>query len=428
MKTADQKKAEKRADKSAKLISRVSAHGYNPFLFAIGACVVSFKENDAAALLDMCMKKRLNYRSLSAFTNIDGERRTIMFCTLGTYKRMLKSLTVSELDIDIRLEKGIGLPFLFQRYKYRVGAFAGFFIMCAIIYASLCVVWDIRIVGNDSVSELEIIRELDEAGLSVGKRINMLDVDEIENRMLIKSDSISWVSINIIGTVANIEVREKQKIPDTVEAKPSNLVAAQNGEIVSLEVYTGKPVVKIGDIVSKGDILVSGIYDSLNFGFRLRPSRGKIFAKTSHRIEVEIPYEYQEKVYTGSEITENKLIFFSNSIKLSKNSGNLPLNCDTIKESNVFSLAGEKDMPIMLESVRHLEYKYESATRTCDEATELAFRELESDLYRYTKDAALISKSIKTEIGASSVKLICNILIIEDIAENVEFEYNILGN
>ncbi len=428
MKAADQKKAEKRADKSAKPISRVAAHGYNPFLFTVGTCVISFKETDAAALLDMCMKKRRTYRSLSAFTSIDGERRAIMFCTLGTYKRILKDLTDSEINIEIKLERGIGLPFLFKRYKYRVGAFAGFFIMCAIIYSSLCVVWDIRIVGNDNVSELEVIRELEGAGLSVGKRIDMLDVDEIENRMLIKSDNISWVSINIIGTVANVEVREKQKVPDKIEAKPSNLIATQNGEIVSLEVYTGKPVVKIGDIVSKGDILVSGIYDSPNFGFRLRPSRGKIFAKTSHRIEIEIPYEYQEKVYTGSEIRENKLIFFSNSIKLSKNSGNLPPNCDTIRESNIFSLVSEKDMPIVFESVRHLEYKYENSTRTCDEATELAYRELESSLYKYTKDAALVSKSIKTEIGEDSVRLTCDIQIIENIAENIEFEYNILGN
>lgn len=428
MKTASKEKAEQRAEKPQKIVRAVASSGYNPFLFTVGACVISFKETDAAALLDMCMKKGYSYRSLSVLTDVNGERRAIMFCTLMTYKRILKDLADSEINIKIKLERGIGLPFLFKRYKYRVGAFAGFFIMCAIIYASLCVIWDIRIVGNNSISELEVIRELEEAGLSVGKKIGMLDVDEIENKMLINSESISWVSINIIGTVANVEVREKQAVPDRTEAKPSNLIATQNGEIVSLEVYTGKPVVKIGDIVSKGDILVSGIYDSPNFGFRLRPSRGKIFAKTDHRIEIEISYRYQAKVYTGVEIRENKLIFFSNVIKLSKNSGNLPPDCDTIKESNIFSLVSERDMPIVFESVRHLEYKYETATRTCDEATELAYRELESSLYKYTKDAALVSKSIKTEIGEDSVKLTCDIQIIEDIAQNIEFEYDILGN
>lgn len=426
--TSNNEKTARQSKKFQKIVNKVASSGYDPFLFAMGSCVISLKESDAAALLDMCMKKRLAYRSLSVFTDTDGERRAIMLCTLGTYRRILKSLIASELNIEIKLERGVGIPFLFKRYKYRVGAFAGFFIMCAIIYASLCVVWDIRIVGNDSVSEIEVIRELEDAGLSVGKKIGMLDVDEIENRMLISSDSISWVSINIIGTVANVEVREKQKAPDKIEAKPSNLIATQNGEIISLEVYTGKPVVKIGDIVSKGDILVSGIYDSPNFGFRLRPSIGKIFARTEHSIEIEIPYEYPSKVYTGVEIRENKLIFFSNIIKLSKNSGNLPTNCDTIKESNIFSLVSERDMPIVFESVRHLEYKYEPATRTCDEAIELAYRELESSLYRYTKDAALVSKSIRTEIGEDSIKLTCDIQIIEDIAQNVEFEYDILGD
>lgn len=412
----------------AEVVRRVAASGYDPFIFACGGCVISFKECDAAALLDMCMKSGLMYRSLSTFTDVDGERRAVMLCTLGAYRRILKSPVVSEGGIEARLERRIGLPFILKRYRYRFGIFVGFIIMCAIIYASLGVIWDVRVVGNDSVSELEVISELEKVGLSVGKRIKALDIDETENRLLINSDSLAWVSINLIGTVANVEVIEKQSAPQTAKAKPSNLVAKQNGEIVALEVYTGHPSVKLGDIVSKGDILVSGIYDSPNFGFRLRPSRGKVFAKTAHRIEIEIPYEYRKKVYTGVEIRENKLIFFSNIIKLSKNSGNLPSSCDTIKESKIFSLFGGENMPITLETVRYLEYGYEDTVRTCEEALELAFDELEVELCAYTEDAALVSKSTRTEIGEASVRLICDIRIIEDIAENVEFEYDILGS
>lgn len=85
-------------------------------------------------------------------------------------------------------------------------------------------------------------------------------------------------------------------------------------------------------------------------------------------------------------------------------------------------------MPITLETVRYLEYGYEDTVRTCEEALELAFDELEVELCAYTEDAALVSKSTRTEIGEASVRLICDIRIIEDIAENVEFEYDILGS
>lgn len=398
---------------------KVLRDAFNPFLFLVGLCAVSFPIDRSSEILNICRKNGINFRRLTAYESREG-RRGAFSLLLSDHKKLCQAFGE---DCPIRLEKSVGIPMLLKRYRYRPGIFIGIVIMILIIFISFGFVWDIRISGNDTISDLDIIRELGTAGLTTGKRIASLDIDEIENTMLKASDKISWISINLRGTVANIEVREKTEKPQQASKKPSNLIASEKGEVVLLEVYSGKVAVKIGDIVNVGDILVSGIYDSQSLGVRFRRSVGSVFARTEHIIEIEIPYEYTEKVYTGKKITESQLFFFSNLIKFSKNYGNIPHTCDKISTRSIMTLIRGKNLPVILESVTYLEYVEEDRQRSADEACLIAFNRLEEELYTYTKDSQLLSKNISTDIGEESVKLTCHITIIEDIAKTQEFDF-----
>jgi similar to stage IV sporulation protein len=257
---------------------------------------------------------------------------------------------------------------------------------------------------------------LKECGVAIGARKNALDIDVIENRVLIFSDDISWISINILGNVAEVEIREREIIEDTEYMTAANLVAEREGIIEYFEDTRGKVAVDIGEAVSEGELLVGGIYGTEEEGFRYTVARGRVLARTEREFLVEIPLEYEKKVYTGRAFTEKYLIFFKKEVKFYGNSGNLCASCDTIDTVEYFSALEGTELPFGIRTVRHLEYEYRTEQRSVEEATELAYYTLRCKIEREIPDAELLSKKISFDIGESFYRLECKMSVIEDIA------------
>jgi similar to stage IV sporulation protein len=146
-----------------------------------------------------------------------------------------------------------------------------------------------------------------------------IDCRELENRLLRASPDISWVSVNLRGTVANVQVRERQVGQSALSPEDVNLVAACDGIISSVRLLTGEVVVKPGQEVRRGELLISGVRDSKAHGYSVVGARGEVMAQTEHTEIVRIPLQEEQKVYTGEEKCEKSIIFFKKSIKFSKN-------------------------------------------------------------------------------------------------------------
>ena len=91
---------------------------------------------------------------------------------------------------------------------------------------------------------------------------------------------------------------------DTSEKHPADLIASTDGVITNLITRTGVPQVHIGDIVTKGTLLVSGQIALLNdsgevTGYRYEHADADIFADTQLTYLDELPYLHKEKLYTG---------------------------------------------------------------------------------------------------------------------------------
>ena len=67
-------------------------------------------------------------------------------------------------------------------------------------------------------------------------------------------------------------------------------------------------------------------------------------------------------------------------------------------------------------------YHLEERQRSAEEALELCYRELELQLSGLSGDIQLLQKEITTEVGESSVVLVCTLTCIENIAVVQEFE------
>ena len=382
--------------------------------FLQGYAILRFAREYAEQVLNLCMRYGVVYLDGGS----DSEYLRLCLRT-GHAKRLC--VQAEHRGIAFEVEKKGGVPQLFRRLLARPGLIAGALCALCVIVASECFVFDIRVTGNQTLTSSEVKQLLQQEGFGLGTFIPGVDTDRLENRVMLNSDRIAWLSVNIRGNVANVELVE-QRLPNPIPALlPAHVVAARSGEVVAVEMYRGNVLVSAGQQVQKGEILIAGVYDSQTLGFRFTRASGKVLARTVHEFEVFVPYEYEKKVYTGEILEKKSIFFFSFPIKVFESTGNWGMVCDKIDIVDNFSLWAKVDLPLYVHTERYLPYQTERATHSSEAALLLAHREMNEKLAHLLQEGELLDKRIDTEIGDEGVTLRATVTCIVDIAAQQEF-------
>lgn len=387
----------------------------NVSYFLMGYVRIMCDSENITALLNLCMHKDLPYSDFEVTSR--GFEMTFRLCV---YKKLMREADRHGLSFSVVKKRGI--PCFLARYRYRFGIFIGIVLAVAMIYSSRNFVWRIDVTGNKVLTTAEIKQALSQYGFGIGTYIPSVNTDKIENRVLIDSDTISWISVNITGNTATVEVRERQKANGKGDYRPANVIAKKSGTVEEVMVYNGLVVANAGKFVNKGDLLISGIYDSAIVGFRHTRASGKIMARTVSEYYVEIPLEYESKRYTGGEIYDKYLNFFDYSINISKNYGKEGALYDKIYIVDNFSLPGGVVTPFEILTVKYLEYETVTLRRSAEEAEALAYFELSEQLSEMAEDTVILKKTVTPLVTERSYAIYCTVVAVEDIAEISEFE------
>lgn len=150
-----------------------------------------------------------------------------------------------------------GLPFVISRLRRRKALVAGALLFAISIYLLSSVVWFVEVRGNQDVSEAEVLSTAQRAGLQRGTIKWTLQKAAVEEAVREQLPAVSWVAVYIKGTKVVIEIAEKT-LPDDESIGPAHLVASKEGLIKEVLVLSGYPLVKEGDTVLKGQVLISG--------------------------------------------------------------------------------------------------------------------------------------------------------------------------
>ena len=152
----------------------------------------------------------------------------------------------------VKIEKKKGLPFLLHRYKKRK-IFIGLLIAITLIIFGLSnFVWNIEIIGENSISKEELLNDLSQYGIKIGILKTKVNTKEMINNIRLNRDDIAWVGMKIKGTNIIVEVVEADKKPDIVdENEYCNIISDKAGLITKINVQNGTALVKEGDIVKK---------------------------------------------------------------------------------------------------------------------------------------------------------------------------------
>ncbi len=239
------------------------------------------------------------------------------FAVASDYKRM-RPIT-KPTGVRIRVQSKHGVPFIIRRYRKRAGLFAGLMIFMMIPIFMSGFIWTIEVKGNEKLESGIILEALEEVGLKPGVYRRTLDARELERRMMLAIDELSWIAINIQGSNAVVNIQERTPPPAKIddEKKPANVVAARTGQIKRMEVYDGQPLLKAGDSVMKGEIIVSGITEDKHGNSLVKQARALVIAWVPESVSITVPLERVTKLPVGEPVKHRYLELFSIRIPIS---------------------------------------------------------------------------------------------------------------
>jgi len=186
-------------------------------------------------------------------------------------------------------------------------------------------IWHIEIVGNETVKTEEILKILERENIKKGIIKYRIDEDYVEYMLLKEFDILSYLSIEIEGTKLTIEVKERDLPPEIIdENTPCNIVASKKGVIEKVIARNGKAVVKKGDVVEEGQVLITGIIsDEFSENVMYVHAEGEVLARTLYSYKVEEPIEKTVKEETGEVFQRRELKIGDRGIQFIK--GDIPL-------------------------------------------------------------------------------------------------------
>ena len=206
-----------------------------------------------------------------------------------------------------------GLPFLSVGMKKRKVFLAGIIISLGFWLVMSAHIWTIRLTGNYYITEDVFMDFLTENGITHGMKKSKVPVEDLEKAIRNQFPIVTWTSVKVDGSKLLIQIKEnellkeeEQPVGQEKEEKGFDLVAQTDGIIVSIVTRSGVPLVKEGQEVKKGDILVQGAIPILSEDgtvcrYEFCEADADIMLECRKTYVEEMPLFYREKNYSGRE-------------------------------------------------------------------------------------------------------------------------------
>ena len=326
-------------------------------------------------------------------------------------------------EVKIKIIHKEGFYFLILKHAKRKLFFLTAFLCLLLLWISSHFLWGIKIEGNQTITNDLITDYLREHGIHYGMPLSKIPIYELKTDIRDTYDEIKWVSIYLKGTFLQITLKENDTVkPDTnFSSTYSDLIAGENGIVDSILVRQGTPMVKVGDEVAKGDILISGKVDILADDYTIQETYlcnadGDVCLTYDYPIQEQISFEYLVKEYTGRNIQQKDLYLKNSLIKIPHLK--IPyIKYDSVTETMNLPLFDILSIPINIKQTTYREYQmirkkynYSEAEKLLNEKLDKIFLSLEE------KGVQIIEKNVKistnsahlTATGHLKLKSCCN--------------------
>ncbi len=336
-------------------------------------------------------------------------------CPAGLYPLLCE--TAAENGGELEIIKKRGLRFLLERLKGRWGILTGAVVGIMLISFLSGFIWNIEVTGNEKLSDAEILSFLEKNGFHEGVWAKSADLDSLENLLLASFDDIAWAQINRSGTYARVEIGEGVFPPDTVNKDEyCNLTAKKDGVIIKAVVYDGWQRADTGDAAVKGDLLISGVYESENGENRFAHARGEYIARVKEPFSLTVNRNQQEKKYIGKKIFKSLFVF---GLKIPLYIGSSRVKSSDESTDIKYVILNERRLPLGIITKTSRIYAVETKALTDGELTALVNKEAEKKLKKEFFEYEIIEAKLDTNLGVNSAEVSGYVLCNENIGEEI---------
>ena len=315
----------------------------------------------------------------------DVQWQTAERFTLRTTREGARLLEAAATETDAVLQRldERGAPLVLRRMRRRYVLWAALAAAVVLLWYGNTFIWEFQVTGNDTVPTEKILRALENNGVTIGTRALSFDQEELRNHVLLELGDISWLSVNVKGCTAHVQVVERKRPPEIVDReKRANVVAARAGLVTKVEALDGQAMVMAGSTVTEGQLLISGVAESKSGGVRFMQGRGRVYARTWYELSVRVPLAAEEKAGEGKTATRVALDVGKRRIKIYGKGSMLGASCDKITTNHPLTLPFGLRLPVTL----GVETTSSWDTQTAERSAAQARAEGEAQLLRQLDD------------------------------------------
>lgn len=347
----------------------------------------------------------------------------VVYCTTiaSNYKyiRKLSRRTSNK----IRIESKYGIPFFINRNMNRIGLPIGMICFLLIFKLLSMYLWNIDIYGFNDMSYINAKSVMNDVGVYEGARNRFTSLKNIQTDAMIRFGNVSWITVNVDGSKGEVNISEVTEKGDIHDDTPYNIKANTDAQIIRVDAYSGSAVVKSGDAVAKGNLLISGFVETELGGTHLSTADGIVWAKTERTEKFSITKNCTAVQYNPENISRLSCRLFNIVIPLKPKYYLSNEKCLSFinecranfqNETASFSLINE-----------NIYFYNENKTIINKQSAEKIFQTemLLSELFNYN-DKKIISRNIKYSADDENYYYDINYTCEEDIGEKSEIILN----
>jgi len=203
----------------------------------------------------------------------------------------------------LRFGRKRGVPFLLWRANRRKVFLSGAFAFIVLLYVFSSFVWRVDIAGTEQPEV--VANALQKLHVRPGTLLyQMLDQDSLQLALLDQLPDIAWVGVRIQGTAVYVHVILRVASADPILHQPQSIIAAVPGVVENVLADSGLPLVKPGQFVTPGTVLISGLLSDGKAVY----AQGQVRALVWYRSQVELPERLTLAGITGESVRHDYLV------------------------------------------------------------------------------------------------------------------------
>lgn len=321
---------------------------------------------------------------------------------LKNYKTIKELAGKTRSKVKIIKTRGIG--FFLIKLKNRFSLVIGAVMFLLIIHYLSSFIWGIDIRTEKNIPPYNIRMQLYNLGIRPGVSKKGLNVYDIEKKLALRNNNIMWARVRIYGSHLKVNIAERQEPPQIISnTNPCNVAASKDGYILRVYTKSGTAIVKAGDVVKKGQVLIKGEQGKEESTYSVH-AEGSVIAQVSYEKSVDVSLTKHIRERTGKKLEDYYIQVGNKKIYLKK-SANKFKKYDRIVDSKLF-----------LKKETYYEVKDKLEKRDKDKIIKTEVNDMYKKVSsKFDKNIKVISKNVDTKISGDLCTIRILIVTEEDI-------------